>query len=480
MKKLLKPYRHLLSLAAVIVLAVALCALGFPPAGAFLLVAMYQLTQFAMSKPQRRCFTTVGLTPEQVKEFEGILNEFKELGKHIPGIKELSGVEGGFAAIKQLPELFKTEQKRADELHAEVKKLSKRLNDQVSNAGVKWVNGVPYVTDDCAKWLGSMAVIRAAQSNKIKGANAEDMVTRAAGVLGIEAKAAIAATDIPLPINYAMQVVELVYTYGQARKLLTVYPLGTATVKLPRLKSGEPAFGFIAVSGAIGEKVPQTEWVTFTPGKAGGIVRIPSEIDADSIVAVGQFVARYIAREMAKLEDNCVFIGDGSGTYNNINGIGAQAVADGNVLQLAATNSSSDKITLANCRTLRTKVTGAVLGTSKYFAHPTMDALFVSYNTSATVVPYQRNKDGSATLDGFEIVWVNTMPVYSTSATLNAHQISFGDLSWWYFGERLAMSVETSRDVYFATDEIGIRALERIDIHLMGQSSTATLQLSAS
>lgn len=479
MKKLLKPYRHLIALAAVIVGAFAFAMLGMPPLVCFLGVAGYQLIQIAMSKKQAMCYTTV-ITPEQIKELEGILAEFKEFGKLIPGIKDLGTMEGGLATLKKLPELFKTEQQRADELHAEIKKLSKRLNDQVSNAGVKWINGLPHVTEDCAKWLGSMAVIRAAQSNKIKNANAEDMVTRAAGILGIEAKAAIAATDIPLPTNYAMQVVELVYAYGQARKLLTVYPLSTATVKLPRLKTGEPAFGFIAMSGAVGEKVPQTEWVTFTPGKAGGIVRIPSEIDADSIVAVGQFVARYIAREMAKLEDNCVFIGDGTSTYNSINGIGAQAVADGNVLQLTAGNSSSDKITLANCRTLRTKVTGAVLGTSKYHAHPTMDALFVTFNTSATVVPYVRKPDGSATLDGFEIVWVNTMPVYSTSATLNAHQIGFGDLSWWYFGERLAMSVETSRDVYFATDEIGIRALERIDIHVMGQSSTATLQLSAS
>ena len=150
------------------------------------------------------------------------------------------------------------------------------------------------------------------------------------------------------------------------------------------------------------------------------------------------------------------------------------------MLQLTSTNTSADKITLANCRTLRAKITGAVLKTAKYYAHPTMDALFVTLNTSATVVPYVRKPDGTATLDGFEIVWVNAMPVYSTSATVSAYQIYFGDLSWWYFGERMAMNVETSRDVYFATDEIGIRALERIDIHCMGQKSTAALQLAGS
>ncbi|MCX6915755.1 MAG: phage major capsid protein [Verrucomicrobia bacterium] len=280
-----------------------------------------------------------------------------------------------------------------------------------------------------------MAVLRAAQSNKIKGANAEDLIARACGFLGMEVKAAIATTDIQMPVQYAQQIVELVYSYGQARKLCTVYPLGTASVKLPRLKAGEPAFTFIAVSGSVLEKVPQMEFITFSPGKAGGIVRIPSEIDADSIISVG-----------------------------SINGIGAQATADGAgaLVTLAAGKTKPSDITLGDCRNLRGKVTGAVLKTSKYFAHSSFDSLFVTYNTSATVVPYQRQPDGSAKLDGYEVVWVSTMPVYSTAANASAYPVYFGDLSWWYFGERLALSVETSRDVYFATDEIGIRALERI------------------
>ena len=485
MKKLLKPYRHLTSLALVVGLAVCFVALGVPLYIGVMFVAVYQLSQFAMSKRRAACFLGIG-TPEQIKELEGILADFKDLANVIPGLKSLNDADGGFAALKALPALFKTEQQRADDLHAQVKKLSKQLFENTPT-GVRWLKhegekgpGTPYVTEECAKYIGAMAVIRSANANKLKGANAEDMIQRAAGFLNMEAKAAIAAADIPLPVQYAAQIAELVYVYGQARKLCTVYPLSAASVKLPRLKTGEPAFAFFAVSAAVTEKVPQTEWVTFTPGKCGGIVRIPSEIEADSIVAVGQFVARYIAREMSKLEDNCLFIGDGTGTYNSIAGIGLQSTNDSVTLQLTATNSSSDKITLANMRTLRTKCTGAVLQNGKYYAHPTMDALFVSFNTSATVVPYQRMPDGSATFDGFPIVWVNTMPVYSTSATLNAYQIHFGDLSWWYFGERMTMAVETSRDVYFATDEIGIRALERIDIHQMGQLSTASLQLSAS
>jgi len=477
--KTFRKYKHLIALAAVCGLAVCVIALGAPVALGLLILGLWQISQIAMSKRTRCVYLAIG-SSEQIKELEKILEEFKDLASHIPGLKSLNEAEGGFAALRGLPALFKKEQDRADELHGQVKKLSKQLFENTPT-GVRWVNGQPFVTKECAEYIGAMAVIRSANGNKLKGANAEDMIQRAAGFLNMEAKAAITATDIPLPVQYAAQIVELVYAYGQARKLCTVYPLGASSIKLPRLKTGEPAFAFFAVSAAITEKVPQSEWVTFTPGKCGGIVRIPSEIDADSIFAVGQFVARYIAREMSKLEDNCLFIGDGTATYNSINGIGAQATADGGnaILQLGAGKTKPSDITLANLRTLRGGVTGAVLQNAKYYAHPTMEALFVSFNTSATVTPYIRN-GATATLDGFPIVWVNTMPVYGTTAQVSAYAVYFGDLSWWYFGERMTMAVETSRDVYFATDEIGIRALERIDIHQMGQASTGALQLAAS
>ena len=478
MKKFLKQHKHTLALAAVCLLAAAITALGAPLGLGVLLVGAWQLSQMAMAKRSQACYIA-GLTEDQVKEFDKILGELKDLATFIPGLKDINSAEGGFAAFKSLPNLLKTEKDRNDALEAQLRKLSKRVQSGETEC-VRMVNGVAMVGEQCAKYLGSMFVLKALQDNKLKGGETNSLVAKACEFIGVETKAAIAATDIPLPVAYANQIIELVYVYGTARKACTVYPLTGNSMKLPRLKTGEPQFAFIAVSGSVGEKVPQSEFITFTPGKAGGIVRIPSEIDEDSIFAVGQFVARYIAREMAYWEDTCLFLGDGSGTYNTINGVGAQSTADSTKLQLTATNSSSDKITLANMRAIRALPTGAVLKTGKYYAHPTMDTLFISFNTSATVVPYVRNSDGSATFDGFPIVWVPIMPVYSTSATLNAYQVHFGDFSWWYFGERRGMDVQTSRDVYFATDEVGVRALERFDIRLMGQKASASLQLSAS
>ena len=71
------------------------------------------------------------------------------------------------------------------------------------------------------------------------------------------------------------------------------------------------------------------------------------------------------------------------------------------------------------------------------------------------------------------------MQTYSTKAAPGAFLAVFGDLSYWYLGERGAPRVETSREVYFATDEIGMRAVERIDVQPMAPDAMSALQTAA-
>jgi HK97 family phage major capsid protein len=112
--------------------------------------------------------------------------------------------------------------------------------------------------------------------------------------------------------------------------------------------------------------------------------------------------------------------------------------------------------------------------------HPTMESFLAGFNNATNLTPYVANGPSGPRLDGFPIRWIGVMPIYDTSAHVSQYQAYFGDQSYWYFGERSPIDVQVSRDVYFATDEVGIRALERFDIQLMADSATAVLQLAAS
>jgi HK97 family phage major capsid protein len=337
------------------------------------------------------------------------------------------------------------------------------------------------VSDECARYIAAMVVCGAdaiGGLNHIKGAQRDSLVGECKNIIGIETRSALTSGDIPLPTVYASQVVELVWKFGQARQFATVYPLGQGTTKLPQLKT-TPGFGFISQSASIAEKSPQIQFVTFNPQKAGGIVRIPSEIDADSIVPLGQFLARYVAREMARWEDTVLFLADGTSPYNSLKGVGQTAIDNSLVVQLATTKTKPSDIILADVRNLRAKVNSAALFTGAYYFHPTMEVMLRSLNTS-NYTPFVVGPNGQATLEGFPVRWVGVLPVYDQSNHASQVQGAFGDLSYWYLGERSSVSIETSREVYFATDELAVRALERFTVQLMANDAVSVLQLAAS
>lgn len=298
------------------------------------------------------------------------------------------------------------------------------------------------------------------------------------GILGAETKTALTASDIPLPVDYGSEVVELVSQYGAARKYGTVYPLGTGVVKLPRLKT-DTAFGLISMSGTVTEKSPAIEFVTFTASKWGGLVRVPSEIEADSIVAIGQFIARYAARQLAKIEDTVYFIADGTGTYDTLEGLCKSTVTNSKYSQMASTKTKYSDATLANFRAVRAVVDAAVIGNGAYYMHPSFEQHLSGLNTAGDK-PYLANGIQGASLDGFPIRWVDVMPAYSTSANAAKVFALFGDMSYQYLGVRGGVNVATSIDAGFTTDEILIRALERFTIGLMATGAIAGLETAAS
>ncbi len=351
------------------------------------------------------------------------------------------------------------------------------------------------VSDECAAHLAARIYLQAEGLGALEKAGMDaarrDSISGVCrDILGITGKAALTTSDIPLPIGYSGEVVELVSLFGSARMYGTVFPLGTGTVKLPKLTT-DTAFALIAASGSVGEKSPAVGFVTFAAEKFGGLVRVPSEIDADSIVAMGQFLARYCARQIASIEDVNFWAstGAGSGVNGSVEGLTKSTITNSKVTQMASTKTHYSDATLANLRTLRSVPDAAALRTSAYYMHPSFEQLLASLNTAGDK-PYnpQAQIQGNnanpfimgPTLDGFPIRWIDTLPAYSTSVNASKVFILFGDPSYQYLGVRPGVSLEVSKEVFFATDEIAVRGLERFTIGLMALGAVAGLQTAAS
>jgi HK97 family phage major capsid protein len=265
-----------------------------------------------------------------------------------------------------------------------------------------------------------------------------------------------------------------------ARKKMMIFPIGRGTAKPPRFKT-RPTFGSIAMSSAFAEKNPQIEFASLESHKVGGIVRLPREIDEQSIVPMGQFLAKYGAVEFARAEDTWAFLADGSATYEQVKGIVQIARDLGKTIVLDAGKTKPSDATLTDFRNLRTKVNKAALSAARsaYYLDTTWETTLRKFNTKDDLYVYVRQPDGSATLDGYPIIWTDVLTPYGTTATPDSPLAVFGALDYWWMGERNAPRMDFSSDIYFTTDELATRFLEEYDFDYQQGDVTAALLTNA-
>jgi len=480
----------LATLAVLALVSVGLSFGIFNPLKAFALLVVGQLVMLSVSRPQAALFIA-SLSQEQVDDFQRAIDECARFfDTYTPVMKLFKEKKGDLEAmLKDVPEMKGT-----------LQKMRKTTLGGAGASVVRWIGGKPFVSEDCAEWLTARFVMDAAKmenglENLVKDASARGLVLEhARGIVGAQQRTAMTPTEAPMPTLYVGQIVELVFAFGAARNYCTVLPLGASNVKLPKLKAGEDEFGYLGVGSAgqsqnVPEKRAAVELVDFSANKAGGIIRLPYELSVESFPGIGQFLARYIARQLAKLEDKTLFLGDGTATYANQVGVGkycATAVegAYPYLLKLDAGKTLVTDITLADIRNLRGKVSPAVLANmaangqteAAYYCHPSLEPVLQGLNKYPNFVVF-KNEGGKATLDGWPVRWIGVGASVQAGAQPEAYALFFGDLTYWYMGEAGNVRVEVSKEVFFATDELAMRALERIDINGMADDAMATLQL---
>ena len=408
------------------------------------------------------------LTDEQIQEFQAILGEMK----------------GGWAELKGLPVACKALQDENTQLKQHMTDVRRLM---VARAGYSArARSAGLVSDDCAQHLSAHFILHCERSGKLEAlaslpAQRDTLLGFARESLGVTAKAALTTSDIPLPTEYGGEIRELISDFGVVRRRMAPYPIGMGTARPARMGT-RPAFGSIAMSAAFSEKSPTVTFASLESHKIGGIVRLPREIDQQSIVALGQFLARYGAVEFARAEDNWGFLADGSGTYETVKGIVQIARDNSKTVVLAATKTKPSDAVLADFRALRTKVSKAALNgrLSAYYLDSTWETQLPTFRTAAEPNVYQRLPDGSALLDGYPIVWTDVLTPYGTSAAADSPLAVFGALSFWWLGEHGSPRIDTSEHVWFANDQLAVRFIEEIDFDYAAVDATAALLTAAS
>lgn len=110
------------------------------------------------------------------------------------------------------------------------------------------------------------------------------------------------------------------YNYGVIRREARNEPMKGDVKNVPK-STGLVTMTFIGENQEIDETEATFGNIKLVAKKLAAIIRWPRELDEDSVINVADKLVEQLAIALAKKEDECGFLGNGSSTYGGINGL---------------------------------------------------------------------------------------------------------------------------------------------------------------
>ena len=301
---------------------------------------------------------------------------------------------------------------------------------------------------------------------------------------GIEVKAHTegvnSAGGFLVPDEFETELISLREEFGVFRREARVRPMTSDTLRVPRRSATLTAYP-AGEATAITESTQTFESVLLVAKKWGVLTTVSNELNEDAFVNLADDVAGEIAYAFAKAEDQAGFIGDGTSTYNGIEGVATiLAAGTDDVQHIEAGLTNAADITKADIHDLMGLLPAyADTPNCKFYMHKsTWHAGF-----ERTAIDYG-GTSGREVLDGYRgqpsflgYPVVFTQAMESGTFAANSAVALFGDLTLAAsFGDRRQTTIQISDSALnaFEQDELAIRGTERFDInvHDTGDSST--------
>lgn len=277
-----------------------------------------------------------------------------------------------------------------------------------------------------------------------------------------------------VPIEMERSIIALREERGVLRREAMVVPMASDTLHMPRRASGVTAYWTGELS-EITASNPTLDNVELTAKKLAALVRMSSEVNEDTVVSLTDFVTAEIAYAFADKEDNAGFKGDGTSTYGGVVGI-VNALAAGSEYTAITGNTSFGTLDLADFENMVGKLPLYALQNAKWYISRAGWAASMQRLADAAGGNTTQNIMGGVgpSFLGFPVVWVQVMNSTLTAQTSTEGLAYFGDLRQGVkLGTRRGMAIATSTERYFETDEIGIKATQRLDI-VVSEKGTAS------
>lgn len=262
----------------------------------------------------------------------------------------------------------------------------------------------------------------------------------------------------------------MVESVGLASQLGRPVPMGPGGFSQNRRLGGATAYWKAA--GAAGTKsTPSFGKLDMKAETLICLVDIDMELDEDSMVDLGNYLASEFAYAIAYKEDSAAFVGDGSAEYGGITGIlNSDRVT---TVDMGSGDTAFSNISYDDTIDLEAAVWEGALVSAQYLMHRTIKANVKKLKDTANNPIWQRTSGPEPDdLNGYPLRTAGLMRANSASAVSTTFVV-FGDFhSGLYYGRRGRLRIDYSDHAGFENAQRVWRALNRIDIAVNGFTSS--------
>ncbi|HUX00240.1 MAG TPA: phage major capsid protein [Phycisphaerae bacterium] len=269
-----------------------------------------------------------------------------------------------------------------------------------------------------------------------------------------------------IPDEYQPDIVRMIESVGIVAQLGRPIPLGAGTRHIAR-RLGGADFYFKAAGTAGTESTPTFGMLDMAPETLIGLIDVDMELDEDAMVNLGDYLASEFAYGAARKEDQMAFVGTGSPADGGITGIlNSDRVT---IVDMAGTKDAFADLAYDDLVELEANVWDGAQANARYLMHRTILALIKKLKDTANMPIWQPPAaQEPSTMNGYPYSLSGLMR--GTAATaVSTTFLAFGDFAQGlYLGRRGQLRIDFSDAVGFKNYQRCWRAIERVDIAVMG------------
>lgn len=294
-----------------------------------------------------------------------------------------------------------------------------------------------------------------------------------------------------VPTELERTIIRIREQYGVMRSKARVYPMMAETKDLPKDLGGIVVAPAAERSDLKANNETTKDWIRpqLVARKWAGYTTWSNELDEDAIIDIGADLAVDYGRAFAFAEDGAGFNGDGGAGFNSITGIRSALLASST--KTAAVNTGASDLVLEDFLQMIAATPNTEVDQQAWYMHKSVWAQSVlplsmadgsgyggntirDMEAGANVSPGGTGRQPNFFWQGYPGYFVNVMPTAADFAADLVGPVIFGDLmSGIAMGSRRGVTIRTSAEAEFATDEMAIRGTERFDI-IVHETGTAT------